>query len=330
VTIGIKLLLNSAMKRESAILYPVLTGCEAQNYLPLNDSVFAAIISSIKKESPSKTAQSHVIIGEAGSGKTILLKRIEVELRSSDTFYPIAINGQNLFSVDDIWKQCFGGSYSDLLDWQEKNSRRIVLLIDNIQYLFKRVENTDQFFLRGKLNNAGAPILIATSNEVLSAFTDYKAAFFDGLKLSYIRQIDATTLQPLDFNERDLPRVNALLSYLPKTIRSLMLVKRVLRLSSCSATDIDILRDLYAPTFELTFNSFVTQCQRILLALAFGECGMTLQQLRETTQQANGSLSPYLNRMIAANILEKTTKTSRNAVYSIKDRLFKLWLSSLA
>jgi hypothetical protein len=316
------------MKRESAILYPVLTGCEAQNYLPLNDSVFAAIISSIKKESPSKTAQSHVIIGEAGSGKTILLKRIEVELRSSDTFYPIAINGQNLFSVDDIWKQCFGGSYSDLLDWQEKNSRRIVLLIDNIQYLFKRVENTDQFSLRGKLNNAGAPILIATSNEVLSAFTDYKAAFFDGLKLSYIKQIDVTTLPTLGFSERELSRVDALLKYLPKTIRSLMLIKRVLRLSAQTSDDVNILCDLLAPTFQLKYYSFVMQLQRILLALSSSENGMTLQQLRETTQQDSGTLSPYLKRMIAANILEKTAETSRNAVYSIKDSLFKLWLSS--
>jgi DNA-binding transcriptional regulator GbsR (MarR family) len=55
---------------------------------------------------------------------------------------------------------------------------------------------------------------------------------------------------------------------------------------------------------------------------------MTLQQLRETTQQDSGTLSPYLKRMIAANILEKTAETPRNAVYSIKDSLFKLWLSS--
>jgi DNA-binding transcriptional regulator GbsR (MarR family) len=53
---------------------------------------------------------------------------------------------------------------------------------------------------------------------------------------------------------------------------------------------------------------------------------MTLQQLRETTQQDSGTLSPYLKRMIAANILEKNAETSRNAVYSIKDSLFKLWL----
>jgi hypothetical protein len=316
------------MKRESSLIYPVLNGGEAQNYLPLNDSVFAAVISSIKKELPNKTAQSHVIIGEEGSGKTILLKRIKVELHSSDTFLPIAINGQNLFAVDDIWKQCFGGSYSDVKDWQEKNNRRVVLLIDNIQYLFKRVENTDLFSLRGNLNNAGAPILIATSNEVLPAFTDYKAAFFDGLKLSYIRQIDATTLQTLGFSERELSRVDELLKYLPRTIRSLMLIKRVLRLSAQTSDDLSILCDLLAPTFQLKYNSFVMQFQRILLALAFGECGMTLQQLREITQQDSGTLSPYLKRMIASNILEKTTETSRNAVYSIKDSLFKLWLSS--
>jgi hypothetical protein len=315
------------MKRENSIIYPVLNSSEAQYYLPLNDSVFATIISSIKKEAPSKIAQSHVIIGEEGSGKTILLKRIEGVLRSMEPFSPIVINGQNLFAVDDIWKYCFGGSYPDVQDWQEKNNRRLVLLIDNIQYLFKRIGHSDQFSLRGKLNNTGAPILIATSNEVLPAFTDYKAAFFDGLKLSYIKQIDATVLQTFGFSEQELPRVNALLSYLPKTIRSLMLIKRVLRLSARAADDVDILCDLFAPTFQLKYNSFVMQSLRILLALASSAHGMTLQQLRLTTQQDSGSLSPYLKRMVVANIIEKTTETSRNAVYSIKNPLFKLWLS---
>jgi hypothetical protein len=259
------------MKRESSIIYPTLNGSDVHNYLSLNESVLATIISSIKKESPSKTAQSHVIIGEDGSGKTILLKRIEFELQSSDSFHPIAIEGQDLFAVDDIWKQCFGDTYSDVQSWQEKNNRRVVLLIDNIQYLFKRVENTDQFSLRGKLNNAGAPILIATSNEVLPAFTDYKAAFFDGLKLSYIKPIDATTFATLGFSERELPRVDALLRYLPKTIRSLMIIKRVFRLSVQPSDDANVLCDLFASTFQFKYNSFVMQFQRILLALASSE-----------------------------------------------------------
>jgi hypothetical protein len=314
------------MKQESTIIYPALSESETQNYLPFNDSVFATLISTITKETPRKIAQSHVIIGEEGSGKTILLKRIEAELRSTETFYPIAMNGQNLFATDDIWKYCWGGSYSEVLDWQEMNHCRMVLLIDNIQYLFKRTGNIDQFSLRGKLNTAGAPILVATSNEVLLDFTDYKAAFFDGLKLSYIKPIDAATLQTLGFSERELPRVNKLLNYLPKTIRSLMLIRRVLRLSSHATVDRDVLCDLFAPTFQFKYNSVVVQCQRILWALASSELGMTLQQLREATQQDSGSLSPYLKRMIATNFIEKTTETSRNAVYSIKDSLFKLWL----
>jgi hypothetical protein len=312
------------MKRESIILYPMLDSRDVQSYLPINNSVYTTILSSINKETAGRTAQSHVIIGTNGSGKTILLRRIALELCHSATFQPIAIDGQKLFSVDDIWKYGPGGNFESIINWQIQHNRCTVFLIDNIQYLFRRIDNAAQFSLRGKLNNIGAPILIATSNEVLPAFTDYKAAFFDGLKLSYIRPINNETVQALGFSDRELHRVNILLQHLPKTIRSLFLIKRVLQLSAHATDDINILCDLFTPTFQLKYDSYVTQSQRILSALASSESGMTLQQLREATQQKSGALSPYLKAMIIANIIEKNAQTTRNTTYYIKDNLFRL------
>lgn len=315
------------MKRESTILYPSLDSRDVQGYLPINDSVYTIILSSINKETAGRTAQSHVIIGANGSGKTILLTRIALELCHSATFQPIAIDGKKLFSVDDIWKHSPGGNFESTINWQIQHNRRIVLLIDDIQYLFRRINNAAQFSLRGELNKVGAPILIATSNEVLPDFTDYKAAFFDGFKLNYIRPIDNRAIQSVGFSERELHRVNTLLQHLPKTIRSLLLIKRVLRLSAHATDDVNILCDLFAPTFQLKYDSYVTQNQRILLALASSESGMTLQQLREATQQKSGTLSPYLKAMVVANIIEKNTQTTRNTTYYIKDNLFRLWLT---
>jgi hypothetical protein len=316
------------MKRENAIIYSTLENWNIQSYLPINEHVYSVVLSSLKKENQNKTAQSHIIIGADGSGKTTILKRIAFELSKLEAFHAIVIDGQKLFSLDDIWKYCSGG-YKNTLDWQEQHKQRVVLLIDNIQYLFQRISDAEQFSLRGNLNSPGAPILVGTSNEVLPAFTDYKAAFFDGLKLSYIHQVDNETIRLIGFSERELNRVNTLLAYLPKTVRSLMLIKRVLRLSYSDKDDLNMLCDLLAPAFRLKLDNFVAPNQRILLALASSESGMTLLQLREATQLGNGKLSPYLSRLTVDNILEKISSSSRNATYRIKDSLFRLWLTKI-
>lgn len=317
------------INQENAIVYPLLSDKEMQSYLPINDPVYTVVLSSLNRETPDKTAQSHIIIGPEGSGKTIFLKRIATELSRSELFKPICLDGQRVFSGEEIWEACPGGNFDSVMEWQKLNSRRIVLLIDNIQYLFQRINNASQFSLRGKLNNAGAPIMIATSNEVLPAFTDYKAAFFDGLRLHYLRQPDNTILPQLGLSKRELRRAEALLNYLPTTMRSLMLIKRVIRLSKRTSNDLDMLCDLSAPTYQLKYSSLVMQSQRILTTLANADFGMTMTQLRKATKQEGGFLSPYLNKLVEMNILQKNATTTRNATYLIADKLFKLWLTKI-
>jgi hypothetical protein len=318
------------MKRKGTTLYPSLeSNIDEQDLLPLNDSIRAAILSSLEKESPDRVAQSHIIVGAEGSGKTVLLGQIASELKESSSLEPILVSGSRLFGMDDIWKCCYGGCFNGVIDWQRQNGLRVVLLIDDIQYLFRRTDSAEQYSLRGKLSKAGAPILIATSNEVLPAFTDYNAAFFDGLKLSYIRPIDDALIASAGFSDREMPRVKSLMEYLPSTIRSLSMIKRVISLSASAADDVNVLCDLHASCFLLKYNSLVAQSQRILTVLATSD-GMTMQQLRMATNQDSGTLSPYIKKLLNTNVIEKDSVTIRNATYRIKDTLFKLWLKKTA
>jgi hypothetical protein len=318
------------LNRQNEILYQTLGDKTKRSYLAINDSVYRSILSSLGKESSDKTAQSHMIIGPDGGGKTVILERIKSVISDSSRYYPIAIDGRNLFSVDDIWNYCPGGDFDNVLEWQRQNERRIVLLIDDVQYLFKRTNNSSQFSLRGKLNNVGTPILVATSNEVLTAFTEYNAAFFDGFKLNYIRPIDDDAKKLVGFSDSDMERVNFLMEYLPKTIHSLLLIKRVIRLSENKSDDLIMLCDLLSPSFRANFDSFSHQYQRILLALSSSDSGMPLSRLREVTKQDGGILSPYIKKLVETNVLIKETPSKRNATYRIRDSLFELWLSKIS
>ena len=283
----------------------------------MNNDIFTSIFHYLLKEDRNKIAQPNLIIGENGSGKTTLLKRMYFSIENSGKqLKPVFIDGKSLFSTDDIWKCC---SLQD-------DSCRDVLLIDYIQYYFERTDNTEQYNLRGKLNKAGAPILIATSDKVLPAFTDYESAFFEGFKISYIRPLAVTDYSALVGHETDMSRLENLMSYLPKTLRSVQIAAKIIEDSASPETDIMLLIDYFSFYYQAKYDGYVVQIQRILSAIAGAEDGVSLQDIRQITGQGNGKISPYLKLMADRKIIDKTSKTQRGGIYTIADPLFKLWL----
>lgn len=327
------------MSRSVTILHESVLSqyIEENNVCAVNDKVFASLLKAITKEDFAKIAQPHMVIGEAGSGKTFLLKRFahSIETDMQDLLYPIILEGKSLFSTDDIWRQCIscmniesGDSnlFDDILVWQEKNLRRIVLLIDNIQYYFNRTNNSEQFRLRGNLNRAGSPILIATSEQVLPAYTEYNSAFFDGFKILYLRPITLDVIEEILKGKYDISRLERIIAYMPKTIRSMYTAMDIIDKSKNIETDLDILTDYYSPVYQSKYDASLIQVQRILSALSNSDIGLSLQGIRKTTGQGSEKISPYLKMMINQNLIIKTSKTQRGGIYSIKDPLFKIWL----
>ena len=285
----------------------------------INNDIFTSIFSYLLKEDRDKIAQPNLIIGEKGSGKTSWLKRMYFSIENSAKWLkPVFIDGKSLFSTDDIWKFC---SLQD-------DSCRTVLLIDNVQYYFERTDNTEQYNLRGKLNKAGAPILIATAAKVLPAFARYESAFFEGLKISYIRPLAVTDYSMFVGNETDMARLENLMSYLPKTPRSVQIAAKIIEDSVSPETDIMLLIDYFSFYYQAKYEGYVVQIQRILSAIARAEDGVSLQEIRQMTGQDNGKISPYLKLMADRKIIDKTSKTQRGGIYTIADPLFRLWLQT--
>ena len=285
----------------------------------INNDIFTSIFNYLLKEDRDKIAQPNLIIGEKGSGKTSLLKRMYFSIENSAKWLkPVFIDGKSLFSTDDIWKFC---SLQD-------DSCRTVLLIDNVQYYFERTDNTEQYNLRGKLNKAGAPILIATADKVLLAFTRYESAFFEGFKISYIRPLVVTDYSMFVGYEADMTRLENLMSYLPKTPRSVQIAAKIIEDSASPEMDIMLLLDYFSFYYQAKHDSYVVQIQRILSAIARPENGVSLQKIRQITGQDNGKISPYLKLMVDRKIIDRTSQTQRGGIYTITDPLFKLWLQT--
>ncbi len=326
------------MQTRSAILYETLLSydIETKEVIAINEEAFAALRSYLSKEDITKIAQPNLIVGESGCGKTFLIKRLYsiVKENMGNTLYPIVIEGKSLFSTDDIWEQSTlhlniegdNDSFDAVLKWQETNSKRVVLFVDNIQYYFERTDNTEQYGLRGKLNRSGAPIIIASSEKVLPAFTDYDAPFFDGFKITYLKPLTLSAVDEIKDGGYDTNRLEKIMAYMPKTIRSMFIAMGILDKSEDSTNDLAFLSDYFFSHYQEKFDVTSTQTQRILSALSQSESGLTLSEIREITGQGNGKISPYLKLMIDQKQIRKEAKSLRGGIYSIIDPLFKLWL----
>ena len=317
---------------ETLLSYDIKT----RKVLAINEEAYTSLSNYLSKEDITKTAQPNLIVGESGCGKTFLMKRLYacVKENMGDILYPIVIEGKSLFSNDDIWSQCAlylnieGGNdcFEAILKWQETNSKRVVLFVDNIQYYFERTDNTEQYGLRGKLNRGGAPIIIASSEMVLPAFTQYDAAFFDGFKINYLKPLLVSAIEEITKSEYDINRLEKIMAYMPKTIRSMFIAIGILEKSNDSAKDLAFLSDYFFSHYQEKYDTTNIQTQRILSALSQTDSGLTLPEIREITGQDNGKISPYLKLMADQKLIDKEAKTPRGGIYYIIDSLFKLWL----
>ena len=317
---------------ETLLSYDIKT----REILAINEEAYTALNSYLLKENVAKTAQPNLIVGESGCGKTFLMKRLYSNIKENmgTTLYPIVIEGKSLFSTDDIWNQCTlylniegcNDRFDAILKWQETNSKRVVLFVDNIQYYFERTDNTEQYGLRGKLNRSGVPILIASVEKVLPAFTDYDAAFFDGFKITYLKPLTITAIDEITSGGYDTNRLENIMAYMPKTIRSMFIAMGILDKSEDSTNDLAFLSDYFFSYYQEKFDVTSIQTQRILSALSQSESGLSLSEIREITGQENGKISPYLKLMADQKLINKEAKSLRGGIYSIIDPLFKLWL----
>ena len=317
---------------ETLLSYDIKT----RKVLAINEEAYTSLSNYLSKEDITKTAQPNLIVGESGCGKTFLMKRLYacVKENMGDILYPVVIEGKSLFSNDDIWSQCAlylnieGGNdcFEAILKWQETNSKRVVLFVDNIQYYFERTDNTEQYGLRGKLNRGGAPIIIASSEMVLPAFTQYDAAFFDGFKINYLKPLPVSAVEEITKSEYDINRLEKIMAYMPKTIRSMFIAIGILEKSNDSAKDLAFLSDYFFSHYQAKYETTNIQTQRILSALSQTDSGFTLPEIREITGQDNGKISPYLKLMADQKLIDKEAKTPRGGIYYIIDPLFKLWL----
>lgn len=342
---------------------------------------FEYLFKKIVDEPPNSIPQHYLVIGQRGMGKTSLLMRIAAELRKSphkQSFIALSFPEEqyNIDRLSKFWLNCLdaladaldkennkeqlaaldidisnlskgnnieaNGIYEKFKIWTKKINRRPILLVDNLNLVFEKLNKQEQHQLRAILISNDAPILVGASATSIDETIDYGAPFYDGFQISYLKKLSfdeslailqnlAKITGNIDFENiflKQKGRLEALYLLTGGTPRILSILFPLIHngFSNSIQTDLDALLDAITPLYKAKFDELAPQLQVILDAVALNWDPINLEQLRKITQLENAQLSPQLKRLIEMGWLQKLDAyKAKGGAYEISERFFNIW-----
>ncbi|MDP2694380.1 MAG: tetratricopeptide repeat protein [Gallionella sp.] len=237
--------------------------------------------------------------------------------------------------------------------------RRPVLLVDNLDLVFQRIDKSGRklkdphaaayWELREALSTNTAPIVIGGTVRLSEPFTDYDKAFYDffipkrlgKLALEEVRQVlerlaDAQDVPEVKQRLHDRPsRIEALFELTGGNPRALGLIFDLLRNGpgSRAVEDFERLMDITTPYYKARFEDMSEQAQVVMHALAVRHpgdgsslrFGHTAAEIGAYADLPTGTVSAQLDILEREGLVEKSAAHGRTQ-YRIAEQLFRLWL----
>jgi tetratricopeptide (TPR) repeat protein len=345
-------------------------------------SLLELLVMDLRATLGDSTPQHHLIIGQRGMGKTMLLRRlgfaIEGDSELAAGFLPLTFPEEqyNVARLSDFWLNCidalsdwlerFGRSQEAArLDEQaseirtadeerrsnaalavltsaaESLQRRLVLLVDNIDLIFSRVDK-QEWALREALSGSPAFILVGASSEPVATSYDYGRAFYDFFRIHDLEGLDLDETRALIIHHAEhwkLPDVKRLALDDPARIRvlhtltggnprTIVLLFNVLALGieGDVRTDLERLLDQCTPLYKARFEALAPQAQQVVHALAVNWDPTSAGELAGIMTMDVNAVSSQLTRLVKQGIVEKVQYEPETKIgFQIAERFFNIW-----
>ena len=214
--------------------------------------------------------------------------------------------------------------------------------MDNLNFIFERLNKDDEHLLRADLMTPDAPILVGASVTEISRTTRYTAPFYDFFQIYRLKKLSfedsVAVLQRLAEAQenktalksfREHPgRLRTLYELTGGSPRTMVLLYPIIAVGFRGDLyqDMEALLDQVSPLYKARFEELTAaQMQVVVDAVALHWTPISLAELRETTGMANNLLSSQLNRLVGAGWLEKRDTPGRGKRYEIAERFFNVW-----
>ncbi len=341
------------------------------------EEVLADLVDAIRRETLESVAHHWLLLGQRGFGKTTLLHRLALSVREdsalSEVWIPLLFPEEqyNIASLAEFWRNCLDAlsdaveltnaphaaeldaaqagldnrnaqrALDALLDGGKRIGRRLLLLIDNIDFVFERISEAEAWALRAELQRPGGPMVIAAAIQPLEASFNYEQAFYEFLQ---VRQLDA-----LEFVEvqrmvvalaernkrpdiaaeaRDNPaRLQALQLFTGGNPRTVSMLFRVLAqgLDGDVERDIENLLDQCTPLYKARIESLPLQQQRVFVQVALAYDPQTAAQVENRVGLGINATSSQLSKMLRAGLLRRGPMQGKRQSFEVAERFFNIW-----
>lgn len=332
------------------------------------------LLGEIRRDDMSSSIQHYVLIGQRGSGKSTLLRRVEaaVQTEAELTSRLVAVNlseeQAGIYRLHDLWdrtaEEMREKGYSvDEVDWNHFNDdhialsrasystiqrtlrdskRKLVLLLDNIDRIFRNLDKDEAHLFRELLINHREVRIIGGSTLLSEQHWKYDKPFYEFFQMIRLEPLSALEMRSLlgSWADRlDLPVVRAfaesedgrldalrvLSDGMPRTM--LHLVELITQRPDQNSYEYLLhIVDKATAIYQERLGTMSPHQQKVLLELSFFWEAASAGQLKATARMDAKQISAALNKLTEAGYVETIPGKGKNHLYRVKERFFNLWL----
>nr|MCU0321496.1 AAA family ATPase [Chitinophagaceae bacterium] len=336
--------------------------------------VYADIMHDLETSDMKHPEQHYMLVGQRGAGKTTLLHRIKYGITDSpklnNWLIPIVFSEEqyNVSELANLWENVgqyledyegFDGLYNEMelhitksnfeekcLDILEKylneKNKKIVLLIDNIGDLLKKIDELEVRRLREILQTKGFIRLIAGSPFYLESILDYQQPLFEFFKVIRLDGLNKAETERLllklgevhdekDKIERIIKespqRIEAMRNLTGGVPRTMALLFRIFidNEHSNSIKDLEKILDAVTPLYKHRMDDLPKQQQKIVDAVARNWDAISVKDLKDKVRLESKVISAQLRQLEKNQIIDKKTTDTKNHEYLLKERFWNIW-----
>ena len=330
-----------------------------------------ALLVEALRESTGNSNPHGIVIGPRGSGKTTLLLRVAAEVRRDPVleaaWFPVVFPEESygICNCGEFWLQCLQHlaqqaprgddepdlrrTYEDLLtvqddrllgdlalaailDFADTQGKRLVLLVENLNSLFREIGNPDVGWeLRKTLQCEPRIFLLGSATSRFGEIDDSRRALYDLFQIHTLKRLDTEACVTLwrSVSERDIA---------PRAIRSLEILTggspRLLsivaefgsRLSFRELMDdlLDLVDD-HTEYFRSHLEALGAQERRVYLALAMLWKPATAKEVSVIARLSASHCSALLKRLVDRGAVVRSGGIPRRREYYLAERMYNIY-----